>query len=309
MRSFRLIAAASALAAFSLFTVAGGGAARAQTPAAPPASASPPAVAPASAPLAKPRTWLVENHDRLVSVREKDGLPLFAQVITTPNVTVEVNFVHAKKSITLTLKDAKNKRLYEMTFPHVEHGSFKANFSAYGKDSSTLDGGTSFTIISDADAAEERTDDDGKLVLVIGSDNLLLDGNLTSGTDRTHFERHGTQLTMTRFENGKQVEEAAATVNTDKGTMVATHNGEEVASFLGGENKTVRIRDEKGEVTSRAIKQDGKDYTEFTIGDRKILVEGGNWHFELKDGVMTLSPSPDNTQPAKTAPVTTAANK
>lgn len=284
MRLFSFAAAtASCAVVSSLFLCGFGTAARAQ-------AQTPTATAPASAPVVKPRTWLVDNKDRLVTVREKDGSPLFAQVITTPNVTVLINMAGNTQKITITLKDGNGKSLYKMPFPLVKRGNFNFAFTA-NEDPKTHEktGGTSFTITPAAPGTEETEDTNNsghaKMVFVLGDDNWIQSGDVKYDNNHIVLARHDTRITMTNYVDGKKTGDQFFEVDTQKNTGRVVSEGKEVGSFKYDSNTAVGVvRDVKGEIAWKAVKRDGKDYTELTLGERKILLEGGNWSFTSKEG-------------------------
>ena len=292
--------------AFAAFSFCAACAAPAPAQTAPPkAQAAPPSRPAAPDALGKPRTWIVENHNRTVSLREQGGKTLFSKKITTDNVTAEVSLDSARKGkIILTLKEAAGKKLYTFLFPRPEHGSFGFEFFAKGdgKDASgkpkATSSGSSFSITPGA-APDEPEDDTGNkalLTLVIGPDNLLSSGSLVSGSDRTVFVRKGLKMTATSYKDGVQTDEQSFEINLDpdgakgvSGTLIA--NGKETTfATIGGDNDAAVLRDEKGEVSAQVIKEDGKEYVVFTMGERKLRMEGANYKIDLKDGIVTITP-------------------
>ena len=274
-------------------------------------SAAPAAPAPAAPEIGKPRTWIVENHDRLVTVREKDGPPLFAQVIATDNLMAAITPTKDKKSIQITLKDANNKRLYAFPLPLVKHGTFSVSSDGSGSEgiaNLAKSSGLAFSITPSSPTADTPQDDEkddkysgkGVLEIILGKDNFLVNAVMGDDKDKTVFARDGNKMTMTTFENGKVVDEKSGSVELDAQTesIKAVYAGQKLAAKFGGENKPITLRDEKGEITSKIVTKDGKDYTEFIIGERKIRVAGANMKFNIDDGVFVVKPevvSPANT--------------
>ena len=200
----------------------------------------------------------------------------------------------------MTLKDATGKRLYDLTFPPLENRVFDFHYDFFQGDKGDKTGGISFTMTpATPEDAVPANKNDAKLVFVLNADDWLVHGDFVSGTQRQVFEQNGTQLTETTFENGKQTEHSIVALDLSKGTVTGTSNGKEVLFVQSNKEKDeITGRDSKGEIKSRTVKRGDKDYTELSLGDRKILLEGG-WWFHMDDGDVFVTQSQDFVNPGK----------
>ena len=254
-----------------------------------------------------------------MTVREKDGPPLFAQVITTDNVIIDIDDTAKKKGPVMSLSDANGKRFHSYKFPkfpQVDKAYMEFGFDAHKDEGGKIiSGGTYFTITPLApvapDSKNTSEDIEATFHFIVGRDNIIVGGEAYLGKDHIVVTRQNLHIVATLFENGGKIGRPVADLNldTDKGELSLALDGKELGSVkLGGENNPFTMRDEKGEITTRIVTKDGKEYTEFTIGERKVIVEGTNWKFSLKGGVMTLAPAVSS-PPASKAPAKTAVDK
>ncbi len=242
-----------------------------------------------------------------MTVQEKDGPQLFTQVVATPNLTVECTQTGGKNGDVLrklVLKDGTGKQLYAMTFPQVaQYATFDFQPEFFQSESEGKTGGVSFVITPLAQKPDEPSKGDATLRFVMDGDGWPVTGEFRQGGQRMLLERKGTQISMTTFENGKQTDQQIMTLDAKNKTFSGTSNGKEVASIkaetVAGtkDGSTAKIvgKDTKGEVVSQSVLRDGKWFTQITVGDRKILLEGG-WNFVLDNGDIIVKPATDPTK-------------
>lgn len=258
------------------------------------------------------RLFTLDYKDGLLSLREEGGMYLFAQAATTPLVQVHLEAGRGK-GLHMILQDEKGKQLWASPIaipdsPPNSHGSFA--FKTSGK------GGIQFAISRadapakpvDKDTPEKLVDKDASdklsLVAQLRADNTFLSGDFKSGKDGGHLQRleNGKGITFTTYKDGKIDSTNTISFDEENNQVSATVNGEKVGSVTKDDkdpgNNTLTLSDTSGKVVVRNVKQDGKEFVEVQLGDRRLLIEGANFNAELKEGVLVMSVTPVSPAPA-----------
>lgn len=217
----------------------------------------------------------ITNTGKLVSVREKDGAYLFAQVIATPDLHIGISKDEKARVIEVTLRDANKKSLWKTSLGDGGHGSFEFGWV---KSEKAYSGVTLSVTPGDAPAEKTRSGGPAKGNIVLGSDNILSQARFNTDDGEMRMERQGDAILVLGDEDGKTIEKARLTLNADK-IPVRLSAGDTEVSFEGKDKSILAVKNEMGTIRFRTETRDGKSYLVLDLGNRKIFVEGADYKF------------------------------
>lgn len=246
----------------------------------------------AATPVTARKTFALEINNKagLVTVREKGGAYRFAQVVTTPDLHIDLNMVAKSRVLQLTLRDENNKPLWRTTLGDGGEGKFGFEWKK-----SSVDDPAVILSITPSDAATLQPPDEMKYGMakghiVIGNDNVL---SLASFSDETNeafrVERRNEAMVVLTAEEGKLVEKLRMSFD-DKTKTTTLSGGGTVLTVNNGDQKASTMKDSIGTITLRTETRDGKTYQVLDLGNRRILIEGQTLQCSLgEDGELFLT--------------------
>ena len=256
---------------------------------------------PATPKVRRAVSYEITNNGRLVTVRKADGTNVWAQVINTPDLHVDLYAVNAERKMTITLRDANRKRLWEITLGDGGYGQVGFGWKASNKKGNI--GTFSFTPTDDAPSKEIRPEKIATGRFVISKNNTLIFGEMRSDNVPIYrMVQKGDELVAYDIVNGKPVENYRMSRNGDVTTMRISKDGKPAGSVSMGDKSVtatdkngkqivsattdknvVTIQTPNGTETIRTTTRNGKSYLEFDNGGRKFLIEIGSFEIESGD--------------------------
>ncbi|MBC7805244.1 MAG: hypothetical protein H7145_03750 [Akkermansiaceae bacterium] len=252
-----------------------------------------PAVAQEAVVSASPRKTLaleISNKAGLVTVREKDGSYRFAQVITTSDLHIDLEFAETSHTIRLTLRDANKKTLWNTTIGNTGVEKFGLEWKKTRGDDPGVVLSATYVDSPVRPLLDKSFSPTGKGKVVIGNDNILSLADFSDGSSKgMRMERRGDAMVMLVYEDGKLVEKGRVSIDEKTGATTITGDGK-VLSFTNAGNKTATMKDSVGTISIRTEERDGKKYTVLDLGTRRIFFEGDSVKLQIgDDGEIFLS--------------------
>lgn len=232
----------------------------------------------------------ISNKAGLVTVREKDGAYRFAQVITTSDLHIDLEFAETSHTIRLVLRDANKKTLWNTTLGDAGVEKFGFEWKKTREDDPGVVLSATYIDFPIPLPLDKSASKAGSGKIVIGGDNVLSLADLSDGSSKgMRIERRGDTVVMLAYEDGKLVEKGRVSIDKKTGATTITGDGKELA-FTNAGNKTATLKDMLGTIKIRTEERDGKKYTVLDLGTRRIFFEGDSLKYQLgEDGEVFLS--------------------
>ncbi|MBC8140220.1 MAG: hypothetical protein H7Y38_02125 [Armatimonadetes bacterium] len=276
-----------------------------------PAAAQASATAPVKARQAV--TLEIANKDGLVTVREEDGAYRFAQLITTPDLRIDLNSSAQRKITKISLRDSNGKLLYQTSLGDGGHG--QNGFSQHMKKGEYTGIKVSFTPEDESELEEAKSaagsfvlgtknyllsgefringkvamrakEQDGKPVILMEEEGRWSEYLFDASDERTAIIKDGKEIMS--WDKDKSVISAGGkevVVNRgDAGKSSVTVDGKEIVTISGKEKsptgdgnkpQIVTLDDGFGKMTMNVEKINGKTYHVLRFGKRRVLVKFG----------------------------------
>ncbi|RYF49804.1 MAG: hypothetical protein EOO38_07100 [Cytophagaceae bacterium] len=250
-------------------------------------------------PQGKQNTSLqIDNKNGLITVKDKDAAPLFAQVIATKKLKIVLSTEAKSLKLKVTLRDETGKKLWETRIGSNTPDTFSFQWKE-GKDGGE---GIVLSLTSKEgkqaeSAAEEH--DASKGLIVLDDDGRIASADIFAVEDSPdgggmHMERKGSKYVMYNYdEQGKRVEAGSIDIDAAR-TQTTFKVGDQVYSIGSKDKDTVEVKDTVGSVKLGKVVKNGKTYIVMDLGDRHIFIEGTAYEVKSDGKDITVDLHPEN---------------